>query len=229
MTIDPVGLLSLLQLASPALPVGAFSYSEGLETLVESGQITTGDRLQQWLTQELHTGGIRLEAAIMVRAYQAARQGDPASVANWNDWLSATRETEELRHQSWQMGRALLRLLQNTQFLPANQFQITDCHLDPCNYAIAFALAPLAWQVNLETASLGYLHSWATNLVSAAVRLIPLGQTIGQQLLLNLQPVLISASQQILTLTDEDLYSCGWGLSLASMNHEILYSRLFRS
>jgi urease accessory protein len=104
-------LLSLLQLASPALPVGAYSYSEGIETLVHQGQISHADALAQWLTEELERGAIRLEAAVMMRAYRAWQQQDSASLVTWNDWLSAVRDGEELRNQSWQMGRSLLRLV----------------------------------------------------------------------------------------------------------------------
>lgn len=104
-------LLCLLQLASPALPVGAYSYSEGLETLVNTGTIGNEQSLKHWLEQELRYGAIRLEAAVMVRAYQSAQLDDTQALGYWNNWLSALRETEELRQQSWQMGRSLIRLL----------------------------------------------------------------------------------------------------------------------
>ena len=108
-------LLKLLQLASPALPVGAYSYSEGIETLVENGAIASSQSLKHWLVQELNYGAIRIEAAVMVRAYQVAALADVAALVYWNQWLSAARETEELRQQSWQMGRSLLRLLLELQ------------------------------------------------------------------------------------------------------------------
>ncbi len=220
-------LLPLLQLTSPALPVGAYSYSEGIEALVDRGQVTTAEALHHWLTQELGCGAIRLEAAVMVRAYRAlGMAGGKETIATWNDWLSALRETEELRAQSWQMGRSLLRLLKDLgcspELIPAES-------QENWNFAIAFAIAAVHWQIPLETALLGYLYSWASNLVSAGVRLIPLGQTAGQQLLLHLHTDIHRATQTILLLADEDLYACGWGVSLASMAHETQYSRLFRS
>ena len=100
---------------------------------------------------------------------------------------------------------------------------------EPCNFAIAFGMAAASWQIDLEAAVLGYFHSWATNLMNAGVKLIPLGQTAGQQLLLVLQSSLSEAAQAVLALDDEDLCSCGWGLAIASMTHEVQYSRLFRS
>ncbi len=224
--IDNTALLCLLQLASPALPVGAYSYSEGLETLIDTGTIENEHSLKHWLEQELRYGAIRLEAAVMVRAYNSAKLDDTEALSYWNNWLSAARETEELRSSSWQMGRSLIRLLLELQ--PQLAF-VANVVGNPCNYAIAFGIAAAHWQIDLSAAILGYLHSWTTNLITAGVKLIPIGQTAGQQLLLELHANLSSATQEILALEDDDLNSCGWGLSLASMAHETQYTRLFRS
>jgi len=226
MPIDSSHLLSLLQLASPALPVGAYSYSEGLETLVENGMIENELSLKHWLEQELRYGAIRLEAAVMIRAYQSAMLGDIETLCYWNNWLSAARETEELRQQSWQMGRSLMRLLLELQPQLASVINAVGT---PCNFAIAFCIAAAHWKIDLSNALPGYLHSWATNLITAGVKLIPLGQTAGQKLLLELQVNLRCATEEILALEDDNLNSCGWGLGLASMAHEIQYTRLFRS
>jgi urease accessory protein len=227
---NPSALLHLLQLASPALPVGAYSYSEGLESLVDRGQVNNLATLEHWLTQELRHGAIRLEAAVMVRAYQAVTTQDWAALRTWNQWLSAARETEELRLQSWQMGRSLLRLFCDLDLI--RQFD-SNCQRslqeEGCNFAIAYAIGAATWQIDRQSALLGYLYSWASNLVSAGVKLIPLGQTSGQQLLLTLQVPLQAAIDDVLRLPDDGLDSCGWGLALASMAHECQYSRLFRS
>jgi urease accessory protein len=219
-------LLALLQLVSPSLPVGAYTYSEGLETLVQTGQITTAGDLEDWLTQELQYGAIRLEAAVLVRAYTAIQHSNWQQLAFWNQWLSALRETEEMREQSWQMGRSLGRLLQSLQ--PESQSILETCG-EPCNFGIAFAVAAATWQIALPETVLGYLQSWAANLVTAGVRLVPLGQTQGQQVLLNLATPLQQTSEQALLLPDAELECCSWGVSIASMKHETLYSRLFRS
>ncbi len=220
-------LLRLLQLASPALPVGAYSYSEGLEALAEAGRLSDREALEGWLVQELRHGAIRVETAVMVRAYRACQLDDWDGLSHWNRWLSAARETEELRLQSLQMGRSLLRLLQDLHLVELPQS--IGLQKDGCHFAIAFALAAVRWQIDLPSAMLGYLHSWVSNLVNVGVKLIPLGQTAGQQLLLQLQPAIEGAVEAILLLQDDDLGSCSWGLALASMAHETQYSRLFRS
>lgn len=222
----PMPFLYLLQLASPALPVGAFSYSEGLETLVQQGIVVDEAGLHHWLEQELNYGAIRVEAAILARAYTAMQTAHLDQLADWNHWLSAFRETEELRLQSWQMGRSLVRLLHTLE--PTLRPQLEVCG-ETCNFAIAFAIAAAHWQIAPHQAIAGYLHSWATNLINAGVKLIPLGQTQGQRLLTQLYPPLEAVATEVLTMPDEALGSCGWGLAIASMSHETLYSRLFRS
>ena len=219
-------LLYFLQLVSPALPVGAYSYSEGLETLIENKIIYDVESLKHWLTQELRYGAIRLEAGVMLRSYHAVKAQDFATVAYWNDWLSATRETEELRNQSQQMGGALIRLLKELQ--PQVKPIITVVG-NPCNYAIAFGVAASIWEINSEAVILGYLHSWLSNLITAGVKLIPLGQTAGQLLLMDLQELISTVAVEIINLDDDELSCCSWGLSLASMAHEQQYTRLFRS
>jgi urease accessory protein len=234
-------LLRLLQLTSPSLPIGAYSYSEGLESLVESQQITSAAALEHWILQELHYGAIRVEAAIALRAHGAVRgnSGDldhrlsglsdaSATLQFWNAWLTASRETEELRQQSLQMGRSLIRLWQDLEPDRAAQLDDggspTDWH-----FAIAFGLIAAHWGIDEQSTALGYLHSWTSNLISAGIKLVPIGQTAGQRLLLKLGPVLESSAAEILGLADDDLESCGYGLALASMAHETQYSRLFRS
>ncbi len=225
-TLAPTQLLTLLQLASPALPVGAYSYSEGLETLVEQGVLTSAAQLQAWLQAELARGTIRTEAAIAYRAQCSAQQADWAQLAAWNRWLSAARETEELRQQSWQMGRSLLRLLLE---LDASLGVPAATLGSPCNYAIAYGLAAAHWQLPPDAALLAYLQSWAANLIVAGVKSIPLGQTAGQQVLVALHEPVQAAVQAAIALEDAQLDSCAWGTGLASLAHAQQYSRLFRS
>lgn len=225
-TLTNNNLLHLLQLASSALPTGAYTYSEGLETLVANGTITTPEHLKHWLEMELSYGAIRLEVAVMVRAYKSTIAKDFQTLSNWNDWLSAVRETEELRTSSFGMGRSLMRLLVELQ--PALK-PIANAVGYPCNYAIAFGVGAAHWQINIQAAVLGYLHNWASNIITAGVKLIPIGQTAGQQLLWELHPLLSAAALEAIAVEDDNLYCCSWGLSLASMKHETLYTRLFRS
>ncbi|MER3433095.1 MAG: urease accessory protein UreF [Leptolyngbya sp. ERB_1_1] len=220
-TLTNPALLRLLQLASPALPVGAYSYSEGLETLVHTGVIQTVDDLEHWIVQELQYGAARLEAAMLIRSHRATIDQNFDQVLYWNQWFTAARETEELRSQSLQMGGSLLRLFRSLHPEPIPNFE------NGCNFAIAFGLVAALWEIDESAALLAYLHSWATNLVSAGVKLIPLGQTAGQQLLLKLGEEIERA--EVAQLADSELESCGWGIAIASMIHETLYSRLFRS
>ncbi|MBE9248813.1 urease accessory protein UreF [Dolichospermum sp. LEGE 00240] len=225
-TLTHSHFLAILQLASPALPVGAYSYSEGLEMLIEDGTITNVENLQDWLKSELLYGSIRLDAAIMLRGFYAVKSGDIEALKRWNLWLSAARDTEELRAASWQMGRSLMQLLGK---LEPDILPVVNAVGYPSNYAIAFAIACAHWDINIQACLLAYLHSWANNLITAGIKIIPLGQTAGQELLLSLQSLLTITVEEILTMTDDDLGCCNWGLSLASMQHETQYTRLFRS
>jgi urease accessory protein len=222
-------LLRLLQLASPALPIGAYSYSEGLEAVIAAGRMSTVADLRGWLVQELQVGSVRVDAAVLGRGYRAAASQSWEQLLVWNRWLSAVREAEELRSQSWQMGRSLLRLFTDLEPEALAPSLVDTLQTEGCNGAIAFSLVAAQWQIALQPTLLGYLHSWATNLIAAGIKLIPLGQTAGQRLMLELNPALEAAVQEALELPDEDLDSCGWGLALASMTHEVQYSRLFRS
>lgn len=227
-------LFLLLQLASSSLPVGAYCYSEGIETLVEQGVIDDEVTLKQWLQDVLEWGNIQIETAVMIRAYRSLERGNLQELKHWNEWISAAKETEELRQQSWQMGRILIKLLENTNSplkLPLS-FSL-EAIQETCgsvyNFPIAFGITAVYWQIPLESATLGYLYSWLSNLVNGGVKLIPLGQTSGQQILLDLSTAIFLSTQKVLGLEDEELHSCSWGLTLASMAHETQYTRLFRS
>ena len=221
--------------------MGGYSYSEGLESLISQGLIVDRVTLQAWLSRELQAGSIRMETAVMDRAYQSVIKLDgEENFANdgggittgverlqyWNQWLSAARETEELRQQSWQMGGSLMKLV--IELTPEIQDLVSKIEL-PYNYAIGFGVTARHWQIDRRATIAAYLHSWVTNQIGAGIKLIPLGQTAGQQILWELQELLDLLSANIPTLADEDLYTCSWGLSIASMQHETLYSRLFRS
>lgn len=219
-------LLRLLQLASPALPVGAYSYSEGLEYVVHASCVNDASSLRAWIEDGLEFGAAQLEAAVLVRVYDAWRRGDLERVQHWDRWLGATRESEELRNQSLDMGRALLRLLKDLEPPLPN---VDRLFAAPCHYVTAFGIAAAHWGIARENAVAAYLQNWATNLASAGVKLIPLGQTAGQQLLWDLQAALTRATQFALSVEDDNMAVSNWGMVLASMRHETQYMRLFRS
>lgn len=222
-------LLYLLQLSSSSLPVGAYSYSESLESLVDAHIISNATELQTWLKHSLSYGSIRIEVAIMQRAYQAVINDNLTGLNYWNNWSTAARETDELRRQSWQMGQTLINLFLSLNPGVEKLEKIAVICGDNCNFNVAFGVAAAYSEIDLEATTIGYLYSWISNLISAGVRLIPLGQTMGQKLLLEIHPHIITTTEEITNLADDDLSSFSWGLSLASMHHESLYTRLFRS
>ncbi len=217
--------------------MGAYSYSEGIEALCDRHTIHDDSTLTHWLEQELKYGSIRVEATVLIRAYDAI---DPINLEPnlealkyWNNWFSASRETSELRAASWQMGTSLSKLL--TDIAPDEFEQIfkylcaASYPVGVCNLAIAFGVAAAIWQIEKNILVTAYLQTWAANLVTAGVKLIPLGQTSGQRIIFKLGDRIQKTAIEVLNLVDEDLESCNWGLAIASMHHEYLYSRLFRS
>ncbi len=231
-TTKSQALLRLLQLTSPALPVGAYSYSEGLETLVEQGIVVTPQAMVAWLEHELAYGLVAIDGAAVGMIHQLAtplpgQTPSPDQLAQLNHQLSALRDSEETRQQSWDMGRALVRMATHLEPDLHPRFKAVG---SPCNFAVAFALVAAQWEIDRSSAVLGYLHSWAANLITSAVKLIPLGQTMGQEMLLGLYPTLEEVCDRAIATQDlAELSLSSWGTSLATMQHEALYTRLFRS
>jgi urease accessory protein len=224
-------LLDLLWLASPALPVGGFSYSEGLEAAVESGlvhdQATAGD----WLADQLHLCLARSDLAVVARAVPAWTQGDSAAVATLNDWVARTRDTQELAQQTQQMGRSLAEWLRHrSPEEPADPRVAMLAALAPApTWPVSFALAAARTGAPLPDTLAAYAFGWAENLVQAAVRAVPLGQTAGQRILGRLADEIPRAVDTALALADAERQSYAPMLAILSAQHETQYSRLFRS
>ena len=220
--------LALLQLVSPALPVGAFSYSEGLEVLVQSGALKDEAALEGWLIAELERGALRLEAAALAlfsedlnRWHSADDPSARCRVLELDGWLLATREAAEVRAQQRQMGGALLQLLTDLGHpLPEPV---------PLAWPAAWAWAAVALKVPLQEMVEGYLYGWVANQLSAAVRLVPLGPTRAQVLQQRLLPLIADQARQLLGQDPRQLWTGSVGASLAQLAHAELYSRLFRS
>jgi urease accessory protein len=237
---DSLQLLRLLQITSPALPVGAYSYSEGIEYLCSNRTIQTESELYNWLKRELSFGFVTSEAAIALRAHQSILNGNMERLDYWNNWFSATRESEEVRLASWQMGQSLMKLwCQLPEDIVASKTRQEIGNFLPrakdnsvgrgCNYAIAFGIVAANLEIDANNTVIGYIYSWISNLVSAAVRAVPFGQTTGQKIIFRLSSDVLLSSQASLQRSDSELEWCGWGMSLACANHETQYSRLFRS
>lgn len=228
MEVSGAGLVRLLQLASPFLPVGGYSYSQGLEWAVEAGIAPDAAGAQRWIGDALNYSVGRFEAPLFVRLYQAWAEGRPDSAAKWNGFFRAARETAEFRAETEQMGYSLVRLLQDLGgFHEAELANLAA--LEPITFPAAFSFAAWRWDVPLAAALHAYLWAWTENQVSAAVKAIPLGQAAGQRVLSALGALLPDVAEAALILPDEALSNFTPGLAVASSLHETQYSRLFRS
>jgi len=220
-------LLQLMWLASPALPIGGFSYSEGLETAVDSARVTNESETSGWLLDQLHLSLARSDLAIVAWAVVAWQQNDQQRIAELNAWVLQTRESSELRAQTEQMGRSLLEWLRNHTTAKPEQISLL-ASLQP-TYPLAFALAASGTQAGVRECLLSYAFGWAENMVQAAIKSMPLGQGAGQRILSSLTAEIPTAIDHALALADNDQQAFSPMLAILSAQHEIQYSRLFRS
>jgi len=202
-SIDP----RLLQLASPTLPVGAYSYSGGLEAAIEAGIAKDAASAQRWIGDVLEHSVARMEAPMLLKMMQ---QPD----AQWNEMFLASRETAELRAETVQMGYSLNRLLP--------ELGIEACPFEEPSFPAVYAHAARAWGIAPRQALVAYLWAWLENQVMAAVKAVPLGQTDGQKMLLQL-------GARLHEVSEEEPGNFAPGLAILSSRHETQYSRLFRS
>jgi urease accessory protein len=220
-------LLQLLWLASPALPVGGFSYSEGLEAAVEAGLADSESSACEWLVDQLHLSLARADLPVLAKAVGAWRRGDLCHVRELNDWVLQTRETGEFRQQTEQMGRSLLDWLRNHD--DANAAHITACARMQPTYPVAFALAASPTAASVRDCLLAYAFGWAENMMQAALKSVPLGQSAGQRILARLARDIPAAVESALLLPDDERQAFSPMLAILSAQHETQYSRLFRS
>ena len=227
MPLSNSSLMQLMWLASPALPIGGFSYSECFEAAVDSAQVTTESGASAWLQDQLHLSLARGDLAVVARAVAAWRRDDLAGIAELNSWVLQTRETSELRQQAEQMGRSLLGWLRNHTTARSAQID-TLAALQP-TYPVAFALAASACQAPVLDCLLTYAFGWAENMVQAAIKSVPLGQSAGQRILSTLTAQIPAAADYALALTESERQVFSPMLAILSARHEVQYSRLFRS
>ena len=211
-----MSLARLLQLASPTLPVGAYSYSQGLEAAIEAGIVTDAASAERWIGDVLQFSVASLEAPVLYRMAAA-----PQRIEELNTLFLASRETAELRAETAQMGHSLRLLL-------------AECGVDvpvmeELAYPTAFASAVVHWKLDPREALVAYLWAWVENQVMAAVKAVPLGQTAGQKILLSLGARLDAVAREAMSLREEHWSNFTPGLALLSSRHETQYSRLFRS
>ena len=223
-------LLRLLHLASPTLPVGAYSYSQGLESAIDTGIVTNEARAQAWIADTLAHSVARLEAPVFCRLYAAWQAEDYAAVAHWNDYFLASRDSAEFRAETVQMGYSLAKLLRDlfphekrVEALPPTVSGAST------SFPSAMALACVLLDTPAEASLHAYLFAWAENQVLAALKAVPLGQVSGQRMLFALEENILAAAAAALAIEDDAISNWTPGLSFLSMRHESQYSRIFRS
>ncbi|MDR3439795.1 urease accessory protein UreF [Telmatospirillum sp.] len=226
-TANQAGLLRLMSWLSPAFPVGSFSYSHGLEQAVETGFLTDLPGVVGWVAAILRQGAARIDAALFLEAHRAVTLGDRGRLAAIIELADAWRGTAETALESRSQGRAFVTTLQKGWPIPALDIWLAGLESPP--YALAVAVAAAAVDIGEDMALAAFLQAVAANLVSAAVRLIPLGQTDGQRairILTDLVPELVVAAGEV---SFDDLGTATPMVDWTSMRHETQYTRLFRS
>ena len=218
-------LIRLLQLVSPALPVGAYTYSQGLEWAVETAVIRSEASALAWIADCLEFGSARFEAVYLAHMIKAWQVEDLHRLAGLDAEFIASRESAELRAETLQMGYSLSRLLVDLADFPTQHLAA----FSERSFPLAWSCAAAAWSIPPEDAVAGYLWSWAENQVMAAVKAVPFGQTAGQRLLLQLGHRLHLLAGKALQTPIENACNYLPAFSIASSRHETQYTRLFRS
>ncbi|MES1206765.1 MAG: urease accessory UreF family protein [Pseudomonadota bacterium] len=225
-----LAFLRLLQLASPTLPIGAFAYSQGLEPAVGAGLVGDEDSARAWILGLLAQTMTHVDLAVFVRLHAAAAAGDTATARRWNAHLLASRATAELQAEDLHLGSALARVLATLGLVPgAGDDREAPAAGPERTYAWMFAFAAARFGVGLRPALEAFAFNWAEAQTSAAVRLVPLGQSAGLRILSAAIEAIPSAVDRALALVDDEIGAAAPRLALLSTAHEVQYSRLFRS
>lgn len=230
-TLTDKALLKLMAWLSPSFPVGAYAYSHGCEFAVESGQICDYASAQSWTAFILEFGSARIDADLFIAAHTAAEQNDIEQFCLIAAQADALKGTSELGLESRAQGQAFLDGISKAwpnENLELFSKSLKESDIQP-SYAVAVAIAAAFSHIPLQPALGAYLHAFGANIVSAIVRLVPLGQTDGQKIIASLEPVIERSLAASLSRSSGDLGSAAFGVDLMSMKHETQYSRLFRS
>lgn len=226
--INPNQLPKLLQLASPMLPVGGYSYSQGLEWAVESGAVIGVDAVREWVSDVMELVLGRFELPLLKRMAIACEEHDAATLQSWNELFLAARDTCESRAETQQMGFSLIRLLRDLQGEREPHLQLLN-GLNPVSFPAAYACAIALWKLPLKESLEAYGWSWIENQIAVVMKTMPLGQVAGQRLMLSLGEALPHWVERAWELSDEQLSNFAPLYSIAGCRHETQYSRLFRS
>lgn len=224
-----LALVRLLQLTSPALPVGAYTYSQGLEWAVESGRICNEVEASMWIVDLLTHSIGRFEAPLVVHLMHCWQRDETASIERLNADFLASRESAELRAESLQMGFSLKRLLSDLRDPTLEPMRAVIADWAEVAFPTVWAGLAAAWQIDPQDAISGYLWSWAENQVMAALKAVPLGQAAGQRALAEIGRRIPAVAEAALHLHEADWSNFTPAFALCSVLHETQYSRLFRS
>ncbi|HSI24938.1 MAG TPA: urease accessory protein UreF [Methylotenera sp.] len=225
---NQLALSRLLQLASPMLPVGAYSYSQGLEWAIECGDVKDLESASVWINDVLHTYQANFELPVLHRLYQAWQLNDIAAVHEWDAYYQTGRDTAEALAETKQMGYSLVRLLNDLKELPEDLLANINSLQEPAFPTIYAAIAHY-WQIPVSDTLQAYAWGWLENQVSASMKTVPLGQVAGQKILLKLGESLPGIVQHVIVLPDAEISNFNPLLTIAGCLHETQYSRLFRS
>jgi len=225
---DALKLNRLLQLCSANLPVGGFSFSQGLEYAVEMGWVSCQQSTFDWVELNLNESIARTDLALLKRLYEALQHSDFDSFKLYNQQLIACRESQELRLADVAMGKALVRLLKNLDGVDSDPYQ-EILSLSETSFVSMFALAAYLCQLDLHSAQSGYCWTYLDNQIAAATKIVPLGQTQSQNLLFALSDKVANAIDIANQLSNDEIGASLPRLAMASAWHETQYTRLFRS
>ncbi len=221
-------LYRLMAWLSPAYPVGAFSYSSGIEWAVEAGDISDAATLSDWLAVMMRAGAGFCDAVLFVHAHRAASSADDNSLRDIAELAAAFASSKERHLETTAQGRAFAEATRAAWPCEALD-RLKDIWDGPLAYPVAVGVAAAGHGIGGATALHAFLHAVVANWISAGVRLVPLGQTDGQRVLAAMEPVVIATAQRALAASLDDLGSAAFRADLASMRHETQYTRLFRS
>ncbi|KXW56931.1 urease accessory protein UreF [Ferrovum sp. PN-J185] len=222
-----LNLFKLLHIVSPTLPVGAFSYSQTLEWWVEQGVVKDESSFIKWLSDFLLLGQFRSDLVFFNQAFTSIKTNDFNHFLEINSLYLSSRETSELRLESIQMGYSLLKLIPEITSLDLKLFPFDNKEL---GYPLVWVLLSYYCGLNNVTAQKGFLWSWLENIVMVGVKVIPLGQTAGQRILVKMIEILDLNLEKMISINNEDIpITTLPGLAIASSCHETQYTRLFRS
>ena len=218
-----LSLLRLLQLSSASLPIGAYAFSQAMESAVQSGWISDSDDARQWLSLQMTHSIASVDAPILLRLMRSLDRDDLETFVYWNAYSLACRESKELRLADVEMGAAMKRLLENVDlsFPCINRREICFC--------AGFAVAAVQWKILPRMALTGLFWSWLENSIAAAVKLVPLGQNAAQRLIGELLPIIQPAIDKAELMDDRFVGSGLPAIGMASAWHESQHTRLFRS